>query len=172
MHTRELLVGVPNGTLLDFETTGLDETTNEIITTGVVFGNTLRILQRKTREKDYFYRRSKELLSKAPQPFYAYNVSFEQKFLRAHLGIEAKTVDIFTPWKVRADAIRLKWPKLDDLLPHPEIYYSGKVTTGADIPPLWQKYLETKEERYLHEIVRHNEIDLLRELMLMVHYPI
>ena len=49
MYIKQLPVGVAKGTLIDLETTGLDSCLYEIITLGVVVGNKLKILQRKSK---------------------------------------------------------------------------------------------------------------------------
>ena len=74
------------------------------------------------------------------------------------------------PWKRRADAEGLKWPKLEELLPDPETYFGDEITSGKQVPIIWREYLATGDEELLERIVRHNEIDLLRELMLLVRY--
>jgi len=47
---------------------------------------------------------------------------------------------------------------------------AGFVDLGEDIPKLWSKYLTSKDFKYLKPIIRHCQIDLLRELVLLIHY--
>lgn len=166
---RNLPVGVAEGSLIDFETTGLDPKTCDVVTLGYVVGNTLRILQRRDSSPS-FDKRVKEVLVALPEPIFAYNSSFEEKFAREKYGISRKFGDIMAPWRRRADAEGLKWPKLDELLPDPETYFGDEITSGAQIPRIWAEYLATGKSELLDRIVRHNEIDLLRELMLLVRY--
>jgi len=166
---RDLPVGVSKGSLIDFETTGLDPKTSDVVTLGYVVGSTMRILQRRDRTP-LFDKKVKEVLESLPEPIFAYNSSFEEKFAREKYGINRRFGDIMAPWKRRADNEGLKWPKLEELLPDPETYFGDEITSGAQVPRIWANYLATGNEDLLDQIVRHNEIDLLRELMLLVRY--
>ena len=79
-------------------------------------------------------------------------------------------IDLFQPWKEKADRLGLKWPKLDELFSHAEYYFNEPVVHGKDVPWLWGRFLETGDRDYLQQIIRHNESDLLRELFLLVYY--
>jgi uncharacterized protein YprB with RNaseH-like and TPR domain len=59
---------------------------------------------------------------------------------------------------------------LDELFSHAEQYFNEPVISGRDVPPLWRRYLNTRDDNYLQQIIRHNESDLLRELYLLVYY--
>jgi uncharacterized protein YprB with RNaseH-like and TPR domain len=166
---KELAVGIAKGCLLDFETTGLDPATSEVITFGYIVGSTLTILQRRDASPS-FDREVRELLESLPEPLFAYNSSFEEKFARMKYGVSRKFGDVMGPWKRRADAEGVKWPKLDELLPDPETYFGDEITSGAQVPALWREFLQSGNDGLLTKIVRHNEIDLLRELMLLVRF--
>lgn len=168
-YGRELMVGIPQGTLIDIETTGLDANYDEIVIFGYVEGNCLRILYRTSEEERPFIAQIGRLISTLSQPFYAYNLSFEKGFLKAK-GIDIEGIDLFQPWKEKADVLHLKWPKLDELFSHAEHYFNEQVISGKDVPLLWEGFLKTGDEDYLHQIVRHNEADLLKELYLLVYY--
>jgi uncharacterized protein YprB with RNaseH-like and TPR domain len=170
MYTRELIVGIPQGTLIDIETTGLDERRDEIIVFGYIERNNLRIICRRSIEEKPFITELVDLVPKLSTPFYAYNSSFEEKFLRVK-GIRIKAIDLFRPWKEKAERSGLKWPKLDELFSQPEQYFREPIISGKDVPLLWRRYLETGDERNLQRIIWHNEADLLREMYLLVHYP-
>lgn len=168
-YSRELMVGIPRGTLLDIETTGLDIRCDEIVVFGYIESNHLRIICRTANEEEPFVAQIARLIPELPEPFYAYNFSFEKEFLKAK-GINIEGMDLFQPWKEKADKLYLKWPKLDELFSHAEHYFNEPVVSGKDIPLLWQRFLRTGDRDYLQQIIRHNESDLLRELYLLVYY--
>ena len=168
-YSRELMLGIPQGTLIDIETTGLDIGRDEIVLFGYIQGSRLEIICRSSEEEAPFIAQLAELVTTLPRPFYAYNLSFEKGFLRAK-GIDIEGVDLFQPWKEKAEALYLKWPKLDELFSHAERYFNEPVISGRDVPFLWQRFLYTGDDNYLQQIIRHNESDLLRELYLLVYY--
>lgn len=165
------MVSIPKGTLIDIETTGINSYTDEILTFGFVAKNNLIILQRRTKHKERFYEEVTKVLRTLSEPFYAYNLQFEQKFLENQLRVTCTGTDLFKPWQDRAEKkYRIKWPKLDDLISEPEFYYDEKRIRGEDVPILWQKFLKRKREKLLSLIMRHNQSDLLRELYLLIQY--
>ena len=168
-YSRELMLGIPQGTLIDLETTGLDVNHDEIVLFGYIQGNRLEIICRSSKEEAPFITQLAEIVPTLPKPFYAYNLSFEKGFLRAK-GIDIEGVDLFQPWKEKAEALYLKWPKLDELFSHAEHYFNEPVISGRDVPLLWQRFLYTEDDNYLQQIIKHNESDLLRELYLLVYY--
>ncbi len=163
------MLGIPRGTLIDLETTGLDMERDEIVLLGYIQGSCLEIICRSSEDEAPFILQIAELIPRLPRPFYAYNLPFEKGFLRAK-GIDIEGVDLFQPWKAKAEALCLKWPKLDELFSHAERYFNEPVISGKDIPGLWRKFLSTKDDAYLQQIIKHNESDLLRELYLLVYY--
>jgi uncharacterized protein YprB with RNaseH-like and TPR domain len=168
-YSRELMLGIPQGTLIDLETTGLDVDHDEIVLFGYIQGSRLGIICRNSKEEAPFIVQLAELVPTLPKPFYAYNLSFEKGFLQAK-GIDIEGIDLFQPWKEKAEALYLKWPKLDELFSHAEHYFNEPVISGRDVPLLWQKFLHTENDNYLQQIIKHNESDLLRELYLLVYY--
>lgn len=168
-YSRELAVSIPRGTLIDIETTGLDTSRDEIVLFGYIKGSHLEIICRSSKEETPFIAQIVDLVPNLPQPFYAYNFAFEKAFLKAK-GIHIEGIDLFRPWKEKAEALCLKWPKLDELLSPVEHYFNEPVVSGKDVPFIWQKFLETGDESFLQQIMRHNESDLLRELYLLIHY--
>jgi len=166
-----LNVSIPRGTIVDIETTGLDPNRDEIITLGYVAGSQLIVLQRTAKRKDKFYEAVRTEIGNLPRPLYAYNAEFEELFIRQQLGLKREVVkDLFRPWRDRADAIGMKWPKLDDLVSEPEIYFQDKRITGRDVPVIWRRFLAKGDTRLLEPIVKHNQSDLLRSLYLLVQY--
>lgn len=189
----KLLIGISKGSLIDFETTGTDPHQDEIITFGCIKGRGLKIIQRKWNESEVaFLKHIRRDLKKHPQPFYAYNVEFERDFIKTKFGMKAKFIDLMKPWRTKAERTpcphcggsgllsdricehcqgrgRFKWPKLGELISEPEEYFGEKIIEGKDVPVLWNKYLGSKDFNYLKPIIRHNQIDLLRELVLLIH---
>jgi len=168
-YSRELMVSIPQGTLVDIETTGLDSNRDEIVVFGYVERNYLKIVCRTSKNEEPFIAQLTELVPKLSRPFYAYNLSFEKGFLRAK-GMNIEGIDLFQPWKEKAEGLYLKWPKLDELISHAEHYFNEPVISGKDVPWLWERFLHTGNKDYLQQIVKHNESDLLRELYLLVYY--
>jgi hypothetical protein len=168
-YSRELMLGIPQGTLIDIETTGLGVNQDEIVLFGYIQGSRLEIICRNSEEEAPFIAQLAGLVPTLPRPFYAYNLSFEKGFLHAK-GIDIEGIDLFQPWKEKAEALYLKWPKLDELFSHAEHYFNEPVISGKDVPLLWQRFLFTDDDSYLQQIIRHNESDLLRELYLLVYY--
>ena len=168
-YSRELMVTIPRGTLIDIETTGLDSDYDEIVVFGYVQGNHLEIICRTSEKEEPFIAQLAELVPKLPKPFYAYNLSFEKGFLKAK-GMNIEGIDLFQHWKEKAEELYLKWPKLDELFSHAEHYFNEPVISGKDVPLLWERFLHTGDKDYLQQIIRHNESDLLRELYLLVYY--
>ena len=168
-YSRELMLGIPQGTLIDLETTGLDMEHDEIVLFGYIRGSHLEIICRSSKKEAPFIVQLAELVPTLPRPFYAYNLAFEKGFLKSK-GIDIEGVDLFQPWKEKAEALFLKWPKLDELFSHAEHYFNEPVISGRDVPLLWQRYLYTDDDNYLQQIIKHNESDLLRELYLLVYY--
>ena len=166
-----LLVSVPKGALIDIETTGKNEHEDEILTLGYVDRNEIIVVQRTSKSRSSFYREIEHVIRRLDKPFYAYNIEFEEKFLRAQLGLRIRGVDLFRPWQELAGETCKKWPKLDELVTEPEEYFELERTTGSDIPVLWRRYCRTRETGLLNRIIRHNQSDLLRELYLLIHYP-
>ena len=93
----DLLVGVWKGSVIDIETTGLNPAKDEIVTLGFIEDNKLQILQRTSEGKAEYYKELKEVVTNLKTPFYAYNGSFEKRFLHAQLDIEKEVVDVFAP---------------------------------------------------------------------------
>jgi len=165
-YSRELIVSIPRGTLVDIETTGLDRIQDEIVVFGYIQGSCLEIICRTSEEERPFIAQIASLVSKLPRPFYAYNLSFEKDFLKT----KGMSIDLFQPWREKAEKYKLKWPKLDELFSHAEDYFTEPVISGKDVPMLWERFLYTGDRDYLQQIIRHNESDLLRELYLLVYY--
>jgi uncharacterized protein YprB with RNaseH-like and TPR domain len=167
----DMLVGVWEGSVIDIETTGLNPASDEIVTLGFIEDNKLQIIQRTSRDKAEYYNELKEIVTSLKAPFYAYNGSFEKRFLHAQLGIEKEFVDVFSPWRIIAESKGQKWPKLDDLVSEPEMYLGLPRITGRECPILWKNYLQTMDRDLLTPIMEHNKSDILRTLFLLIQYP-
>lgn len=60
---KELFVSITQGSLIDLETTGLDENRDEIISFGCITGSQLFVIQRKAKEKEGFYNELIKIMS-------------------------------------------------------------------------------------------------------------
>jgi uncharacterized protein YprB with RNaseH-like and TPR domain len=141
------------------------------VTLGFIENNTLQIIQRTSEGKAEYYKELKEVVTDLKAPFYAYNGSFEKRFLHAQLGIEKEVVDVFAPWRLMAESQGQKWPKLDDLVSESEMYLGIPRITGRECPILWKNFLQTKDRDLLTPIMEHNKSDILRTLFLLIQYP-
>jgi uncharacterized protein YprB with RNaseH-like and TPR domain len=171
-HSTELFIGIPKGSLLDFETTGIEPYQSEIITFGFVTEAKLRVIQRTDETEKEFINCISSELKALSQPFYAYNSDFEKKYINYKFNFRPEFVDLMEPWRKKATNSKIKWPKLGELITEPEEYFGEKIIDGKACPTIWECYRKTKDRKYLDLIMRHNQIDLLRELVLLIHYPI
>ncbi len=172
-RTVTLALGVQEGTLIDFETTGIPGKTpeHEVVTLGYLYANKLVIMQRRTREKDPFYAELRNVIAHLPRPLFSYNAKFEREIIEIELGLrvrEEDIVDIMEPWRKRAENSGLKWPKLDELISEPEDYFGEEKITGRDVPRLWREYLATESGTSLTKIMEHSLSDILREAILLL----
>ncbi len=175
--TISLALCINKGSLIDFETTGIPnrDREHEVITFGYFRLNELIIVQRKTKEKEPFYREIRETIRTLPKPLYSYNTRFEKDVIRIELKMEVADddfVDIMQPWRKKAEESGLKWPKLDDLMSEPEDYFNDDKICGKDVPGLWKAYLSGGTENLLKMIMEHCLSDILRETILLVRYPV
>jgi uncharacterized protein YprB with RNaseH-like and TPR domain len=173
--TVTLAISVHNGTVIDFETTGIPgkDKDHEAITLGYLHGSELVIIQRKTKEKALFYEELREMLQGLPRPFYAYNAKFERSMMEVELGVRVDDqafVDLMHPWSQKADQHGLKWPKLDELMSEPGGYFKENKVSGKDIPGLWKAYIDTGDESKLQTIMQHCLSDVLRAAILLIRY--
>ncbi len=168
-----LALAMPEGTLIDFETTGIPNKTreHEIITLGYFTENEVVVLQRVTKEKEPFYAELKNLLKTLPKPFYAYNACFERAIMEKELALKlssAELIDIMQPFREKAEKLCIKWPRLDDLISEPEDYFREQKISGKNVPILWKQYLLSGNTQLLEKIMLHCMSDLLREWILLV----
>ncbi len=117
---QELPVAVKSGTIVDLETTGIQPSKSHIICLGCVFGTTLEI-RAKSRKATWkgFYNHLRPVVKALPRPFHAYNAKFDKGFLKRHLGYRGSVIDLFEPWRSRAESRISKWPSLDELIRGP-----------------------------------------------------
>lgn len=173
--TMTLALSVQNGSLIDFETTGIPyrDSDMEIVTLGYFNQNQVVIIQRKTTDKKLFYDEIQTIIRDLPKPFYSYNTRFESDVISSELGIKLGSndfIDLMDRWKKKADGQGLKWPKLDELISEPEDYFQETKIGGKDIPGLWKAFLSGGTETLLKLIMQHCLSDLLRETILLFRY--
>jgi uncharacterized protein YprB with RNaseH-like and TPR domain len=170
-----LALGIEKGSLIDLETSGLPkDPEHEITCFGYITSNKLVILMRKTKEKEPFYNEIRKIVKGLTRPFYAFNARFDKEIIESELGLRFKSedfVDLQQPYKIKANSLNLKWPRLDELISEPEKYFGEAQVSGKDCPGLWKGYLATGNENLLKMIMRHNLSDLLREAILLLLHP-
>jgi uncharacterized protein YprB with RNaseH-like and TPR domain len=159
---------INNGCILDIETTGVDPAKDEIITLGFIKGDELCVVQRRGLATEPFYSLIGKVLHSLPQPIFAYNSKFEESFLKTQLGFQGQFVDLMEPWRVKAEDVEVKYPTLDELVPGPEAYMGERRITGSEVVLLWRRYREDRDERKLALIIRHNQIDLLQSMAVLI----
>ena len=173
--TLNMALGVNVRSMKDFETTGVSmkHPEHEVVTLGYPVKDKLRIVRRKSREKDSFYGEIRKIVHDLPRPIYAYNTDFEKLIINIELSIAAKDnvfIAIMKPWREKASRSGIKWPKLEELISEPEDYFRERKITGRDVPILWKEYLETGSDNVLGRIMSHCLSDMLREIVLLVRY--
>ncbi len=167
------------GTIIDLETTGLNPETAEIISIGLLTGETLTILaitNHCTQALQEFHNAIATLLSSAPQPVYAYNASFEKAFLEKKIGLSLAIVDAQEPLRdlckeARRQGHSIKWPRLSEVTGSRLNEYFGirdEEILGNRIASLWKKFLRKKDQRLLEKIMYHNSMDVIRTLELLI----
>jgi uncharacterized protein YprB with RNaseH-like and TPR domain len=173
LRTVTLALGVQDGTLIDFETTGIPGKTleHEVVTLGYLYTNKLAVMQRRSLDKEPFYEEVRKVIVHSPRPLYSYNAKFEREIIEGELGLhlpEKDIIDIMEPWRQKADGLGMKWPKLDELISVPGDYFGEVKVTGKDVPGLWQEYLNGRSEAVIQKIMEHCLIDILRESVLLL----
>lgn len=137
-----------NVSIVDIETTGLDPSRNKLITLGMIYGHNLHIMQRMKEDKDDFKDRCIEHITELNRhgilEFYAYNCSFESRFLGNHLSWNE-----IMPYRIKKD----ECVKFDH-------FHFG---TGKEAVAWWKKWEKTGEIEYIENIMRHNVNCLLKE---------
>ena len=67
-YSRGLMVSIPQGTLIDIETTGLDRIHDETVVFGYVQGSRLEIICRTSKDEEPFIAQIAGLIPKLPRP--------------------------------------------------------------------------------------------------------
>lgn len=160
-------ISLDEGTIIDFETTGLDSHRDEIITMGWIHGNTINVIQRKSSAWPPFRELLRERIKVLHGPFFAYNAPFDRDFARDQLGSSMEFRDIMTPWARISETRGKKWPKLAALAPGPLKFLDRVDAGGNQVPEIWHRYLVGRDPALLGEIIDHNRVDLIRSLSLM-----
>jgi len=160
----DLPVYVLEGTIIDIETDG----SNEIIVFGYISENSLVSVLR-TIQTDYnlFLRQIYKKLKILRKPFYGYNTDFEKKFL----GYNDIWIDLMSIHKRLSKMNNVKFPKLKEVSPAAYLNYynlSNLDISNKEVPNYWKNYILSKDESILEAIIRHNVIDLLSELNLLL----
>jgi hypothetical protein len=175
--TKILALVMQNGTLVDFETTGIPGKTKtcEVVTMGYLSSNKAVIVQRKSRDKRPFYAEIIKTIDGLPKPFFAYNASFERDIMKSELGLPVANrdfVDLMSGWRAKAEDKGTKWPGVSDLMSEPEDYFEELKITGASVPVLWDLYATQGFAVELLELIAgHCLSDILREAVLLLRYP-
>jgi hypothetical protein len=160
------------GTIIDVETTAIRPEEGELLTLGMFFGEKVLIYQRAdpTPEgKAAFWKRIENWVEFCPRPYFAYNKSFEERWLGT--GIDS---DLMEKWKREAEKRvvdvntrrTMKWPKVSELISLPHEYYGLNDIDGKEVPQLWEEYRKSLDPVLLERIIYHNLYDLIREACL------
>ena len=86
---------------------------------------------------------------------------------------DSEFVDIFGPWKKKAERLGMKWPRLGELISEPEDHFHTRKTSGGQVPALWKRYLAEPGSEWIPDSIRdHCLSDILRETTLLLGYPL
>ncbi len=186
------------GTIIDLETSALEPQDGDILTFGYFTSGVAKVCQLAKTDKDSadkFKQSVIETMKFLPRPFYAYNASFEEKWLNTKFDI-----DLFDNWKKIAGGTKKeghkwcyvhrwvknneenvcqfcqrplwndpKWPRAEELVSLPHKYFGIEIEAmGKDIPPIWYEYKQTGNRELLNKIVYHNLYDIIREACLLL----
>lgn len=143
------------GTIIDFETTGLDVTTGELITAGFLSEEGIVILQRLELTEDEFKKRVIEEIEPKKRPWYAFNKEFEEKFLPITIDIELQHLE-----RESAFGALVK----EGLLSHYNLLCDPLF--NEEISSFWDAWKSTKDMLFVSKIVRHNCCCLAKEYYL------
>jgi hypothetical protein len=184
------------GTIIDLETSGLDPSM-EILTFGYFTGGVIKIHQFAKDDAELqteFRKMISDTMRFLPRPFYAYNSSFEESWLKTKFDI-----DLMDNWKKMTQRVRKpgykwcrkhrwvkaedsqcpycghdlknepKWPRAEELVSLPHKYFGIEIEAmGHDVPVLWEEFKQTGDRELLNKVVYHNLYDLLRESCLLL----
>lgn len=171
IYTKSLPIGLLNGSIIDIETTGIEVGGSEIITLGCLQNNKTVVYQRADMTADEYHAYLTGKIMELPKPIYAYNAEFERSFLTTKSLVDPELVDIFGPYMKRANKMKIKYPKLDELASIPHHYFGEKSIPSKRIPDLWHNYVHKRDLRSLATIVKHVREDLIQSLYVLVHTP-
>ena len=153
---------LPEGTIIDLETTGLRPRWNHIVTMGLYKDDKIRIFQLVKPEYDRFWNLCHNIAQKQPRPLYAYAAHFERDFLKIPDGWKDLTryyeVDDYYP---------IRNFRLIDVTTYPYNSQADYDIDGKDVPKKWAEWLFDKNLKSLMEISYHCMIDLIRERQLI-----
>lgn len=147
-----------NGSIIDIETSGLDEKIHEITCCGILSGDIIRqYYQEKPIGLDI-----NELvyeLLQYPSPSHAFNKNMEERFLRINIDIEIQKPNGFGRYIPKHEIITIA------------PFMSGDILDGigSKCVDLWKIYKETNDFADLNVILRHNKSCLLQELILVIY---
>jgi len=148
-------LSLPEGMIiLDLETTGLEPHEHELVSYGIVRGNKAKVVIRVTGE-NYELADLLERELENVETIGAFYYSFEESWLEEH-------VYSFDVEKYSWCELKTQRGRLIDIMP----FSFGDTNNGADVPRLWQDWLETNNFESLAAIIHHNMADILREAFL------
>lgn len=168
------------GLIVDIETTSQSPENGEIIDFGIATENiVMSVALRNPENSNDLYRLLKCFLKKALDNgyrIYAYNAIFEKRWLEKKINWNGYIYDLMETPKKISDTIKgrmgnHKYPKLRELF-YPRFFFVYGIRKwdidSAEILLYWKKYVETGEERLLRWIVRHNLLDIILELEILL----
>lgn len=153
------------GCIIDCETTGLNPSTDQIITLGIIKKNLLLIYQ-LIHEDSYhrFHSLCHRIVKEQPTPRYGYACRFEADFLKI---LDDNWQDLTQHFEVDyADFIPFRRYRLIDVTRHPFPDEPIDID-GSQVPTEWQQYLKTKNKKHLTNIIFHSICDLHRTKQLV-----
>ena len=125
-HLEFALDGISvTGTVVDLETVRIEPVPGGVYTFGYMSGKEIHIIQAENEpECGDLEQQIKTVWDTLPRPLYAYNKSFEEKWISVILGASVRIEhDLMQMWRATAEQQYLKWPRLRELIRPPIFYY-------------------------------------------------
>lgn len=146
---------IPNGTIIDTETTHWNVEKGELVTAGFFSQGTITILQRLELTENEFRKRVIEEIQTENRPWYGFNKEFEEKFLLIRMDEELQKHNRESAFGALLE---------EGLLNHYNLLCDPLF--NEEIKRFWEAWKSTKDMVFVSKIVRHNYCCLAKEYYL------
>jgi hypothetical protein len=149
-----------SGSIIDIETSGLNEKTEEITCCGILTKDKIiQICPEEPIGLDIDELVTKIESYKMFEPYYAFYKNMEERFLGIRIHEEINKLNSFGKYISKHDIITVA------------PFMSGDILDGVgkECVEEWNKYKETKNFSHMNTILAHNKSCLLQELILVLY---